>query len=62
MENKIVKIPIEEAKKYKSLMSHEISAIYFLVKYSRKYREQHNNIDYIEISKELYEEWKTKIK
>lgn len=61
MKNEVVKITIEEAEKYKSLMSHEISAIYFLLKYSRKYREQHNNIDYLEISKELYEEWKTQI-
>lgn len=61
MENEKIKLTIEEAEKYKSLMSHEVSALHLLIKYSRKYREQHNNIDYLEINKELYEEWKTKI-
>lgn len=61
MENEKIKLTIEEAEKYRSLMSHEVSALYFLIKYSRKYREQHNNIDYLEINKELYEEWKTRI-
>ena len=61
MGNEKIKLSIEEAEKYKSLMDPETSAIYYLIKYSKKYR-QHNNINHLEINKDLYNEWKTKIK
>lgn len=59
MKNEIVRLTLDEAEKYKHLMSQELSAKYFLLKFSRKYREKHN-VNYLEVEKSVYESWKIK--